>query len=343
AGPASQTGPAPASHPPRPAAKRGFPWAVLLIFLLLGGAGGAAYAFRDRLFGGASGNGATAGPAGDSPSLLITVQDRSGRGPYDLLVLALDGSGAVQAVPAHNDNVLGDRAPDGRLAYVHTAQQDGLPVEQIFGADPDGGNERQLTFGPGLSRAPRWSPDGKQIIFESTRDSATPGERDIYVMNADGSGIRRITDAPGWQGGPAWSPDGKRIAYHSKANQSERFEIRVLDLATGEDRLLARLADDSYWPDWSPDGDTVAFLTERQTTAEYVTAIWTVAAAGGESVELTGLGEGRNRWPRWSPDGDYLAFESQRDGLWQVYILDIKREEVKKISDGTRNDRWPNW
>ena len=93
----------------------------------------------------------------------------------------------------------------------------------------------------------------------------------------------------------------------------------------------------------SPDGATIAFQTERRTTNEYTTKIWTVAAGGGQAVELTNLGDGLNRWPRWSPDGGYMAFESQRGGLWQVYVLDIERQEVKKISDGSRNDRWPNW
>ena len=62
--------------------------------------------------------------------------------------------------------------------------------------------------------APAWSPDGRQIAFESDAD----GDREIYVMNADGSNVRQITHNTLWDEGPAWSPDGTKFAFSSGAD-----------------------------------------------------------------------------------------------------------------------------
>ena len=62
--------------------------------------------------------------------------------------------------------------------------------------------------------APAWSPDGRQIAFESNLD----GDMEIYVMNADGSGVRQITHNTLWDEGPAWSPDGTKFAFSSGAD-----------------------------------------------------------------------------------------------------------------------------
>ena len=64
--------------------------------------------------------------------------------------------------------------------------------------------------------APAWSPDGRQIAFESTMD----GDREIYVMNADGTNIRQLTHNTLWDEGPAWSPDGTKLAFSSGADDA---------------------------------------------------------------------------------------------------------------------------
>ena len=242
-------------------------------------------------------------------------------------------------MPGHADNAIADRSSDGRIVYTHGVNQDGKIVEQIFSINADGSDERQLTQGPAVNRAPRWSPDGTRIAFESSRDESGDNPRDIYIMDADGSNVRRITGESGWQGGPAWSPNGSRLAFHSKTG--DRFEIALLDLTSNQQFTLAALDRNLFWPDWSPDGSTVAFMSESE-RADAGT-IYTIPANGGAPTELTNLGQGLNRWPRWSPDGRYLAFESQRDGRWQVYVETRADGNVEVVSDGTRQDRWPSW
>jgi len=66
----------------------------------------------------------------------------------------------------------------------------------------DGSGEEQLTFTNAFNGAPKWSPDGTQIAFESTRD----GDSEIYVMNADGSDVRQLTDNDATDRHPNWQP-----------------------------------------------------------------------------------------------------------------------------------------
>jgi serine/threonine protein kinase len=330
-----------------PQARRGGRgWLIALVLvLLLGGAGGAVYALRDTLFGGKGGTGDTGtatippGPAALSGSLFITSRPDPDSGAYDLLELPLSGGAPRKIVPGHDDNAIPDRRrSDSRLVYTHGVEQDGKLVEQIFSINLDGSDDRQLTSGPGVNRAPRWSPDGTRIVFESNRDQSSDNQRDIYVMDANGANVQRVTSEAGWQGGPAWSPDGARLVFHSKTTAN--YEIVLRDLASQQQFTLAAIPGaDTFWPDWAPDGKTIAFMTGSGNT----TALYTVPASGGAPSQLQNLGAGVNRWPRWSPDGQYLAFESERNGRWQVYLFSLADDKERKISDGTRNDRWPMW
>lgn len=86
----------------------------------------------------------------------------------------------------------------GRIAY---AARLGAAFD-IFVTTPDGGSVTQLTFGQGSNENPRWAPDGRHIVFSSTRG----GKRGIYVMLADGSNQRRLTPADRDCFYPTWSP-----------------------------------------------------------------------------------------------------------------------------------------
>jgi Tol biopolymer transport system component len=100
---------------------------------------------------------------------------------------------------------------------------------------------------------PRWSPDGQQIAFVSTRD----GNPEIYVVPfacADNgrcsSQARRLTQAGGSDVDPTWSSDGRRLAYvHEQRRVSQLF---MVDTVTGETSPLWRPGDDCRAPAWMP-------------------------------------------------------------------------------------------
>jgi TolB protein len=77
--------------------------------------------------------------------------------------------------------------------------------------DASGQNSKQLTFTHARNIHPYWSPDGKQIFFNSTRDDSAAFE--IYVMNADGSNVKRITHTPDDETCARLSPSGSQLVY----------------------------------------------------------------------------------------------------------------------------------
>src|SRR5690348_12601380 len=117
-----------------------------------------------------------------------------------------------------------DMHPDGsRVAFVvrdWMADQP-KPVARIWTVPLDGGEARAITAGPGNDTHPRWSPDGQQLAFLSTRDGDNDGAKDneksggkpqVYLMPAAGGTPRRLCTLPNGVESFAWSPDGGRLA-----------------------------------------------------------------------------------------------------------------------------------
>ena len=100
--------------------------------------------------------------------------------------------------------------------YVMIARMLGLVVAcatTVFAQDaPRLSNLRQLTSG-GQNAEAYWSPDGKSLVFQSTRDGASCDQ--IYVMDADGKNVKRISNGKGATTCGFYLPDGKHVLYGS--------------------------------------------------------------------------------------------------------------------------------
>jgi len=104
---------------------------------------------------------------------------------------------------------------------------------------------------------PFWSPDGRQIVFISSRD----GGMRVHVMDADGGHMRALTQSEGEDDSPAWSPDGKQIAYVSMHNGAS--QLFVMDADGSNVRQLTHGAGDNIHPAWSPDSARILFDTAK--------------------------------------------------------------------------------
>lgn len=171
-------------------------------------------------------------------------------------------------------------SPDGkRIAFVLYYENS----SQIVTADIDGKNLKELTSGEYFNWTPSWSPDGKQLIFETTCNetpatSGGGGHRDIYVMDADGSNQTNLTKNS-YGHHPALSPDGKYIAYmnHGAIFTMNRDGSAKKNVSQGKVR-------DSE-PAWSPDGEWIAFTrTPKDSNAM---DIWIMKSDGTQQRQLT--------------------------------------------------------
>ena len=105
-------------------------------------------------------------------------------------------------------------SPDGKSVVYVVATVDmakNATVSTIWLAPTDGSPPRQLTGGPKKDRHPRFSPDGKQILFESDRS----GESQLWIIDLAGGEARQLTTIATEARGGIWSPDGKSIAFVS--------------------------------------------------------------------------------------------------------------------------------
>jgi Tol biopolymer transport system component len=98
---------------------------------------------------------------------------------------------------------------------------------EIWVANADGTEARQVTYLGAASFAPYFYPDGKRIIFSSNYGDPKGREFDLWAINVDGSGLERITFTPGFDGFPMFSPDGTRLAFSSNRNPSAPGETDV--------------------------------------------------------------------------------------------------------------------
>jgi Tol biopolymer transport system component len=172
-------------------------------------------------------------------------------------------------------------APQGTLVFASNR----TGVSQIYSIRADGTQLGQLTRGRAADTGPRFSPDGRRIVFAR---SAKQYVYDLWVMNADGSGQRRLAAGGG---APAWSPDSRRIAYVTAAG---RLAIQDVD-----SRRTVTISGRNINPYWSPDGRLIAFAHQVGDRGD-------LAVARSDGIGRKTLR--RNAAPLgWSPQGE-IAF-----------------------------------
>ena len=143
----------------------------------------------------------------DSRSLIVSVE----REDADQLVLIT--TDLVNSRQLTTD-LLGDHwdpqpSPDGKYVAYVLRRFDDINRLDICLLDINTGEHRTL-YGRTKTRAwyPRWSPDGKRLVFISQQE----GHDDLWIVNPDGTGLQQFSSLGYDVSWPAWSPDGNKIA-----------------------------------------------------------------------------------------------------------------------------------
>lgn len=211
-----------------------------------------------------------------------------------------------------------------KIAYVKKIGT----AKEIFVADYDGTNERQVTHTGATNVSPAFSPDGQAIYFTSFRD----GDPQLFRVAVSNGEVRKVTNFEGLVVAPSVSPDGKKIA--CVLSKDGNSEIYVLDL---DGRVIKRVtrhqAIDSS-PTWSPDGRMLAFSSDRTGAPQ----IYLTDSDGMTTRRLTYTGK-YNDSPIWSQRGDRITFVSRtKEGRFDLASIDTSGVEYRIMTEVGHNE-----
>ena len=156
-------------------------------------------------------------------------------------------------------------SPDGTL-IAFSGEYDGN--RDVYVVPAEGGEPRRLTYHPDPDTVIGWTPDGKRILFRSTRASYSRFSR-LFTVAADGGGLPDQLPLPMADEG-AYSPDGKRLAYVPLPHAFDAWKryrggrtssIWIADLADSHIEKVPRENSNDFDPMWLK--DRIYFLSDR--------------------------------------------------------------------------------
>ncbi|MDP2956412.1 MAG: hypothetical protein Q8N53_08315 [Longimicrobiales bacterium] len=209
---------------------------------------------------------------------------------------------------AHGNAGWASWSPDG-LWVAYAGGEVGS--RDIHRGRPDGTGPESLASDPADDFDPAYSPDGRSVVFVSTR---TGGTAKLHVMDADGANARLLADLGGPVRRPMWSPDGRRLAVQVTEGGQETIYLVSAD-GSGWGRLGTGLL-----PAWFPDGQRVVY-------AEHDSIFWRPADGGLRQFLVAG-----GSAPRPSPDGRWLAFVRAEGDDASLYLKHLGSGNETRIT-----------
>ncbi|KIT15546.1 Tol-Pal system beta propeller repeat protein TolB [Jannaschia aquimarina] len=221
---------------------------------------------------------------------------------------------------------------DSRVVFVSETGPKDARLKRLAIMDYDGANVQYLTSSDSIVLAPRFSPDGAQIIYTSY-ESGFP-----RVTLMDVASLQRRTvggETQNMSFAPRFSPSGDRVVYSAEA--SGNTDLYALDIATGATTRLTSAPSIETAPSFSPDGSQIVFESDRSGQPQ----LYVMPASGGEAQRIS-FGDGRYGTPVWSPRGDYIAFTKQTPGRFHIGVMRTDGSQERLLT-GAFIDEGPTW
>ncbi len=270
-------------------------------------------------------------------------------------------------------------APDPVTPLIYASNIDTGSHWELYRANFNGGGQR-LTFNNGetvaFSWRRSWEPSQQYLIVDSRRNS--PTYRQIYALNpiaadageqAPGAGVLRISYSnndgaypppdndysmiAGSEYNAMASPDGNLLAFVSERQGIPQLYLRRFNIPLrGFAQPITNYtqACNVETPTWSPDGRNLFWVTNCEGNFEiyradvryyYIDTLY----AGVELINIRNLtnNAANDRFARVSPDGKLVAFGSDRDGNWEIYVMNTDGSNVRRLTNHPATDDAPTW
>ncbi len=249
-------------------------------------------------------------------------------------------------------------SPDGKkIAFVlSTINYEADAYDRhIWMIDRASGVAEQFTYGDSKDNYPRWSPDGKWLMFLS-RGRQPDKKTQAWVIPIDGGEAKLVADSDMGVDSPIWAPDSQRILFTSRVwtDEKPKTDVKVIkeykyktknasfiygthvhlfvtNTSGGSPKQLTTGEFDVDAADWSPDGKQIAFVTIMGDDSRYVKEeegyglfrdMYLVSSEGGTPNKLTSRGYSIKDIS-WSPDGKLIAFSGHDMHLGQASNVDV--------------------
>ena len=248
-------------------------------------------------------------------------------------------SGAKRRLTFPSDQTPGDLdmaiSPDGRtLAFCRVLQTSGC---ELFLAPASGGEARRLTNDQRMIYGMAWTPDGREIVFASTRQNPVR----LWRVRADSrrTGVFVTPQVVEGAGPDARNPSISRTSRLAYQQFTRNLDIHRAEIVGPEDTPAHRLKPSipliastrlDAEPAWSADGTKIAFLSDRSGDFE----LWICDADGSNPVPLTAFGGPVVYNPSWSADSKRLIFSALTgpNSSFEGYFINAKGGAPERIS-----------
>ena len=206
--------------------------------------------------------------------------------------------------------------PDGKIVYTSRTGENW----DIWIANRDGSQARQLTADAFIDQQPSVCGDGQHIVFQSNRSRS----RNLWRIDIDGSNPKQLTDGNYVDAAPVCSPDGRFVVF--TAGRSGAPGIWKVGIDGGAPVQLTR--DPGELPTISPDGKSIAYYS-----ADNQPKLSIIPFEGGERTKTVNLPRSvQPIWFAWMPDGQSVAYLDNASGILNVWSQPLDGGAPKQLT-----------
>jgi len=198
-------------------------------------------------------------------------------------------------------------------------------VPRVYLFNIDTGRQELLGDFPGMTFAPRFSPDGNKVIMSMAKD----GNTEIYTMDLRTRAQKRLTKHSAIDTSPHYSPDGKRVVFNSDRSGSQ--QLYVMSANGGRAKRISFGRGRYATPVWSPRGDLIAFT--KITGGKFFIGVMDNDGKGERLLAEGFLVES----PTWAPNGRVIMFFretpiSKKGGkVSKLYSIDLTGHNEREM------------